>query len=29
MRSAGFEGDLDHFLAGLLHMDLPVRSLGE
>ena len=29
MRAAGFEGDLDRFLAGLLHMDLPVRSLGE
>ena len=29
MRSAGFVGDLDRFLSGLLHMDLPVRSLGE
>ncbi|MGA0877884.1 MAG: maleylpyruvate isomerase family mycothiol-dependent enzyme [Ilumatobacteraceae bacterium] len=29
MRRAGFIGDLDSFLAGLLHMELPVRSLGE
>lgn len=29
MRQAGFVGDLDSFLAGLLHMELPERSLGE
>lgn len=29
MRQAGFAGDLDKFLGGLLHMELPVRSLGE
>lgn len=29
MRRAGFVGDLDVFLTGLLHMELPVRSLGE
>ncbi|MFM8484278.1 MAG: maleylpyruvate isomerase family mycothiol-dependent enzyme [Actinomycetota bacterium] len=29
MRGAGFLGDLDRFLKGLLHMELPVRSLGE
>lgn len=29
MKRAGFVGDLDRFLGGLVHMDLPVRSLGE
>lgn len=29
MRAAGFVGDLERFLSGLLHMELPVRSLGE
>ncbi|MFM1752846.1 MAG: hypothetical protein RL119_1808 [Actinomycetota bacterium] len=29
MKQAGFVGDLEAFLAGLLHMELPVRSLGE
>ncbi|MBU3687960.1 MAG: hypothetical protein B7C54_10025 [Acidimicrobiales bacterium mtb01] len=29
MRAAPFEGDLDRYLAGIVHMDLPVRSLGE
>ncbi|MFM8648465.1 MAG: maleylpyruvate isomerase family mycothiol-dependent enzyme [Actinomycetota bacterium] len=29
MRAAGFVGDLERFLGGLLHMELPVRSLGE
>lgn len=29
MKRAGFVGDLDGFLSGLLHMELPVRSLGE
>lgn len=29
MKQAGFVGDLDAFLTGLLHMELPVRSLGE
>ena len=29
MRQAPFEGDLDRYLAGIVHMDLPVRSLGE
>ena len=29
MRAAPFEGQLDRYLAGIVHMDLPVRSLGE
>lgn len=29
MSRAGFTGDLDRFLSGLVHMDLPVLSLGE
>lgn len=29
LRVADFTGDLDRYLSGLLHMDLPVRSLGE
>lgn len=29
LRAADFSGDLDRYLSGLLHMDLPVRSLGE
>ena len=29
VRAADFEGDLDRYLPGLLHMDLPVDDLGE
>lgn len=29
MKRAGFVGDLDRFMSGLLHMELPMRSLGE
>ncbi len=29
MRAAGFDGDLDRYLPGLLHMDLPEHDLGE
>ncbi|MBM3827317.1 MAG: maleylpyruvate isomerase family mycothiol-dependent enzyme [Actinobacteria bacterium] len=29
MRAANFEGDFDGLLAGIVHMDLPVKSLGE
>lgn len=29
MRAAGFEGDLDGYLPGIVHMDLPVYSLRE
>jgi uncharacterized protein (TIGR03083 family) len=29
LRAAGFDGDLDRYLAGLVHMDLPASDLGE
>ncbi len=29
MRAAPFEGDFEGYAAGIVHMDLPVRSLGE
>lgn len=29
LEAADFEGDLDRYLTALVHMDLPVRSLGE